>query len=890
MQDPWTWTVDDVVQHLCSSADLIVHTLYRTRFTDFERALRAHGIDGRQLLGSTDRTMVAMVSVGLHGYDMISPMIRTIDRFRAISPGYLEHLSATIRASNSSAMIQQQPMIRPGTTTATPQGRRPSLTLTNDVFHTPDSRPRSEHTSPRNTVKKRRVNVTTTRSSDAFLGSKVAIDNIFFGGDKSTPQQHINANHIDDGSDDNTPGDFVLLPTSSTHISSGKKAFVARRMRFLQRETPKRLTKIKAVIRLYPERLALSHDSKVMMITVQGDAASMSIRKGNDLEQSVGPEQDENNQWDWLLAKWKSTPDDQELPIYNPAELEEDSDDSLQDEIERDEAEDEVVKRRQLSRVSVEQLTENYIDTQNDDWQWTKRSKCQAKAYKLWHTTLGAGRQHQAALQKASIVYLSARLEKIRESIEEEVWTKEDLLMKQCEAMHQTCSDLSDARHLLKVLESSERPERPHARIIADSRTTRKIGSDDEESLVSESDVESLQDFIEHDEPTDLAPPRRHRYPLLKRQDDSTSAHSHDMLSPTAPTREARGITDSPSPASGAPSPSPEYEIIDLTASSPPVSPEKPRVAPYALLHDSDREHVLPAELADPYPHLSTDAQVRSWSWQDLKDNDDSRRLVMKIVLELEAKTRGAVFDRFRELEYDVFCIEVRNSLETLYNGSQKVRGFTEADSRIALINARLWCAFRELDQRYFAAVPRHVLEICRNLKGLNDLHEFMQDWEASRHHLPDEQEVLILDKRGKGSKGKVGKGKVGKENLKTRDVRRLRVEGQNRIAEQEENKRQLLSSANFADTLDVPINLTKKEDEPFIMINKHISSVIKPHQVEGIQFMWRELMESSEGCLLAHTSLSIPEFWKLWSTIAYFVFSGTRQIHANNHTASLNS
>ena len=857
MQDPWNWTVDDVIRHLGSSTDLLVHTLFRTRLAYFERALRGNGIDGKQLLGSTEETMVAMKSVGLHDYDMISKMVRTIDRLRAISPGYLGHLSAKIRASNPSAMVSDQPVVRPDATTSTPQARRPSLTLTNEIFHTPDSYPRSEYTSPRNTAPKRRVNVTTTRSSDTFLGSKLPIDNIFFGVNKNTLRQYTTANHIDDGSDDDeTPGDFVLLPTSSTHISAGKKAFVARRMRFLHRTTPQRLTKNKALIQPYPQRLAMSRASKVMMITVQGDAATMSVRHSDDLERPVDPEQEESNQWDWLLAKWKNTADDQELPIYNAAELEDDSDGSLEDEIERDEAEDQAAKRRQLSKETVEKLVEKYIDTQGDDWEWTKRNKCQAKAYKLWHTTLGAGRQQQVTLQKANIAHLSARLGKIREGIEEELWTKEDLLMKQCEAMHQTCSDLMEARHLLKVLESSERPERPHARSITESRTSRKIGSDDEESLQSASDVDTLEDFIEHDEDAHLAPPRRHRSPQIRPRDDSTTAHNHDMLAPNVGRGDVQAIPNSPASSSGAISPSPEYEVIDLTKSSPPVTPEKPRMTLQAISQDDNRDHALPAELTNPNPHLATDAQIRSWSWEDLKNNDDSRRLVMKIVIELEAKTRGAVFDRFRQLEYDVFREEVKNSLNTLVNGSHKVRGLTENDSRIALINAKLWCSFRELEQRYSQGVPEHILMICQNLKGLNALHDFMRDWDENRHRLANEEEVIILDKRGKSNKGKLGKA-----NSKTKEVRRQLKSGQERIAEQEENKRQLLSSATFDVNVDIPINLTKKEDEPFIMINKHIAHAIKPHQVEGVQFMWRELIKSSEGCLLAHTSQSALNF-----------------------------
>ncbi|KAL4980200.1 hypothetical protein BDW66DRAFT_125843 [Aspergillus desertorum] len=43
---------------------------------------------------------------------------------------------------------------------------------------------------------------------------------------------------------------------------------------------------------------------------------------------------------------------------------------------------------------------------------------------------------------------------------------------------------------------------------------------------------------------------------------------------------------------------------------------------------------------------------------------------------------------------------------------------------------------------------------------------------------------------------------------------------------------------------------------EPVIFLHPHIGQRVKPHQLNGIQFMWRELVEdkTQEGCLLAHT------------------------------------
>src|SRR5437764_10494755 len=43
---------------------------------------------------------------------------------------------------------------------------------------------------------------------------------------------------------------------------------------------------------------------------------------------------------------------------------------------------------------------------------------------------------------------------------------------------------------------------------------------------------------------------------------------------------------------------------------------------------------------------------------------------------------------------------------------------------------------------------------------------------------------------------------------------------------------------------------------EPQIFLHEHIGKRVKPHQVNGIQFMWREIIADpkQQGCLLAHT------------------------------------
>ena len=104
-----------------------------------------------------------------------------------------------------------------------------------------------------------------------------------------------------------------------------------------------------------------------------------------------------------------------------------------------------------------------------------------------------------------------------------------------------------------------------------------------------------------------------------------------------------------------------------------------------------------------------------------------------------------------------------------------------------------------------------------------------------------------------KGRTHGVRKSRVAEELRQVAQQRR--IEGE---ARQQQLKLQLQSSGLSTDANGIIINDTKKDDEDLIYINPHIGSRIKNHQIDGVRFMWRELvtvgLSAMQGCLLAHT------------------------------------
>ncbi len=95
-------------------------------------------------------------------------------------------------------------------------------------------------------------------------------------------------------------------------------------------------------------------------------------------------------------------------------------------------------------------------------------------------------------------------------------------------------------------------------------------------------------------------------------------------------------------------------------------------------------------------------------------------------------------------------------------------------------------------------------------------------------------------------------------ESVEARDIR---TNDQQRVQDQERRRSQLmqLQRTVMSDGQAPPmiVNVSKFEHQDLVYVNTRIATKIKPHQLEGVQFMWRELVtdeRSLQGCLLAHT------------------------------------
>ncbi|TAQ85177.1 hypothetical protein B7494_g6506 [Chlorociboria aeruginascens] len=93
--------------------------------------------------------------------------------------------------------------------------------------------------------------------------------------------------------------------------------------------------------------------------------------------------------------------------------------------------------------------------------------------------------------------------------------------------------------------------------------------------------------------------------------------------------------------------------------------------------------------------------------------------------------------------------------------------------------------------------------------------------------------------------------------------ARELREQDRHRLLEQDERRKLLRAKLLQSDSVGgidqdrIIINDSKFDDQGCVYVNEKTAPRIKPHQIEGIRFLWNQIMTNGkepQGCLLAHT------------------------------------
>ncbi|KAF4783429.1 SNF2 super family protein [Colletotrichum scovillei] len=597
--------------------------------------------------------------------------------------------------------------------------------------------------------------------------------------------------------------------------------------------------------------------------------------------------------------------EDEILPVFGDSDDDEGYDTETRDAIEEEEEEKKremELKSHHLTSDDVERVLKEEIQRIEASWEERKLIKKYWKANAIWNKARRTGLVRQIASATSRLEALNNRIEKLCREIKLNEWPAEDQLRRQARCLESSVEDRSAEKWLLDTLRGPEpiRPlTMPKQRPIAAPRPDL---SDEDGDLITSGDDDDDDDFVIDDEegvddmanalppvasatrpagPMDLDDPEevpmQGPQPPRLLKDESPADAPVDMKSDL-------GIIDltmvdsepedepenEPAPPEHELEPAlPEADFISL------VTPEKPRASAAATpAPESDGEEQpqpTQEQLETPFDQYGKIGDIAPTIWRKQGDN---KRLLICVISRLTPRWRVAFFRIIHSMDpADIWTDFVITALEdSPQNHSQ------ESAVELGTVVARLFRVFALCKPAAANTITRRLTNKikARKIKGkVDQFEDFCQFVKTGiLPNFPEGIRASSSDRRGSFDTGE-SQGDFTDDDIEDSPAKKrktlvamdqtamdLRESDRRRREEQEQRRKELRKKLAASDTISsdksrLIINETKGDDEGLIYINSEIGQRIKDHQIEGVRFLWNQIVYDAkvrQGCLLAHT------------------------------------
>ena len=749
---------------------------------------------------------------------------------------------------------------------------------------------------------------------------KALADEIFYG--RTRPGEELNVDmdpHTLSSDDDSDQFELMLI---NAQRPMGRQTYVNRLMQHFLRNTEPQWMQYgpRRMQALFPYRVGLSSDKNPRSFTtIDSSDGTVKLVKHHDYDNEVAIlPQAEQGDWDFL-NHWQTQESQKVLPAYGESDWDGVIDQSWGDEI--SESGDDGEGGNQPSskhldndrvRAVVDQAIEGFVIK----WQTKKLPLRKTSAWSIWRKgNSPSARRTLAKNVEREIAALNRRMELTRVEIEKHSWTNEADLQRQCVSLEETVIQREELQFKVNTWLEPRQPER-HAAVLKKrkKKPTRILEGDEvgfELSSESEIETDDLGNFVEaelDDTPSKPSIPR-HSGPVGRDlAEELIAADDEVMVGIASPPEDVdevildaenppedvdEVILDAASPlkdvddvVSDAVSPSKDVDEVmediasplngfdDVSKATQPPPSKNPTPAYDVIILSSDSEDAPPNKFQQKLgqsTRFPTEADTLNWTWKDLEGNLDRRLLILKILRGLDS----IAYEDLRKYSQEgVLTIEksIFQGLKAFINDAahKKLAGYTVSDSNTALRYTRLWICWVFCAQKFFLGTiipPAKAKEALQHRDGDGDLNlsvliAYIKDLcsPTKRHaSVPSSQgnnaspitSTLSFPHSSPHKKRK-------KEVDESQDAILMRARRKQHQQAREERV-QLRRGPSFSAHESIAINPGRAEGEDAICINPQIAARIQKHQVEGVQFLWGEIVaatrdESAQGCLLSHT------------------------------------
>lgn len=566
-----------------------------------------------------------------------------------------------------------------------------------------------------------------------------------------------------------------------------------------------------------------------------------------------------------------STPSNGSESVIDLDDLPDSWDEETQREIDEEIAEAAAEKERELasylSRERAEIVLKDQMAAMETKWRETELPRHQRKAYKYWKDAKRKKEGVKKTIFKTqkNAEYYDKRIKKIYTEILNDQWKKEDDLRSLAATMEPSLEDKLFCLWLVALLETRDPPPKPVGVLKPKSSAAKVPLEYSGDELLASSDEEG---FVIPDNDGDMAMTDEdfykgaHESPLQRHDREASHPLSEVDASMIVDLTQVDSLVEPQDQKA-------TIEYIDLT-----MSPIKKKMDEALFLIKEE-----PIELIGEVPPMDQlgslekigEAPIKHWAkakdrwrlalcllWKLMQAR---RQSILQVIQENAAEEAWQASIGFYQAnpftkESDIGKDQTKTTafdLTKLFLSCYQCRQC--ADGRVVALNKkdknRLTCA-----KSFFPAFHAFIREWAPEYPQSSQIYRTDAfDDEIGQDDL-EEHSANIVKSPSKSRKRAV------KEIVQNKQGLELREKGKKRAEEYEARAAKNLNLATLCTTMTegearLIINESKQDDQQFIYISRKIGERIKDHQINGVRFLWNQIILDSDlrqGCLLAHT------------------------------------
>ncbi|KAK2765990.1 hypothetical protein FQN54_007505 [Arachnomyces sp. PD_36] len=266
-------------------------------------------------------------------------------------------------------------------------------------------------------------------------------------------------------------------------------------------------------------------------------------------------------------------------------------------------------------------------------------------------------------------------------------------------------------------------------------------------------------------------------------------------------------------------------------------------------------------------PDVGDFQAINQLSYSFLEERQDRQRLLSKAIVGIPDKDRKELHLALKKTPVERLRKHVILALDSLLQHKQALKDLPDDRNAVVMRMSALYISWIKCKHLGKTGIPKaYISEAKAQIKEFDSFHqslsevlvEYFTSFDTSNDQEVDDDpgsDVIVTGSKTSTSstprKRRKKAVKQSRESINTQKSAQHRVEVQ-----KQQQSRLAKTMESMGVSNDDPERQAVSFENHTIYLNAHIGRRVKPHQLNGIQFMWREIMtdDKGTGCLLAHT------------------------------------